>query len=236
VKRTTFAMMLMVAASVTPGCKCRNSEEAIPVDDSPVVRSTIAEKAPKGCGSYSYHYGKALQTLREAEEYKAGLRDYYVSELNDRRNEFLLAGISPKFRKDWFDSHRTQEKDLHCMTGIFDELAAAAKRTLPKYKPRGYTHHDSDEEALILEAVKAELPDVDDLQIGVKSPSWMIEKRSNGIPDSRYKYGMAWIKSASHDDGYCRIAYVNIVQDYAGGESYGDSMANYISMEPAGCK
>ena len=29
---------------------------------------------------------------------------------------------------------------------------------------------------------------------------------------------------------------LNIVQDYAGGESYGDSAANYISMEPAGCR
>jgi hypothetical protein len=30
--------------------------------------------------------------------------------------------------------------------------------------------------------------------------------------------------------------YVNIVQDYAGGSSYGDSTANFIKSEPAGCK
>jgi hypothetical protein len=29
---------------------------------------------------------------------------------------------------------------------------------------------------------------------------------------------------------------VNIVQDYAGGGSYGESAGNYISMEPCGCK
>ena len=46
---------------------------------------------------------------------------------------------------------------------------------------------------------------------------------------------MAWVKSATLDDGFCRIVYVNIVQDYAGGSSYADSTANYINMEPAGC-
>ena len=237
-KRPAAVMSLVVAVSVFQACKCRGGDdEAIVPDDTPVQRSAIDSKPPKGCGGfYSYHYGQALKTLREAEEYKPGLRDYYVRELSDNRNEYLLAGISPKFRSDWFSSHKIAEKDLHCMTGIFDEISAAAKRTLPKYHPRGYTHRDSAEQDLILDAVKAEVPDADDLQVGVKSPSWLIEKRSNGIPNSRYKYGMAWIKSKTHDDGYCRIFYVNIVQDYSGGESYGDSAANSISNEPAGCK
>lgn len=118
------------------------------MDNTPVQHSDISPKPPKGCGGgfYSVHYGDAYKTLREAEEYKPGLRDHYVRELSDRRNEYLLAGISANERKEWLTSHRIAEKDQPCLVPLFDEIGAAAKRTLPKYHPRGYTHHDSDEE------------------------------------------------------------------------------------------
>jgi hypothetical protein len=69
----------------------------------------------------------------------------------------------------------------------------------------------------------------------VFAPSWEIEKLNNGLPSSRYKSGMAWVKSPKLDAGYCRIAHVNIVQDYSGGGTYADSKANFINLEPAGC-
>ncbi len=232
------ATLVLAAVLVLSGCKKKGVDETIPVDDTPVQHADLPAKPPKGCGSgfWSVHYGDALKTLREAEEYKAGLRDYYVSELSDRRNEYLLAGISPEFRKDWLGSHKLAEKDFPCIVPVFDALGAAAKRTLGKYIPRGYTQHDSDEEKLLEAAIKAEVPDAEVLAVGVKSPGWQIEKLRNGTPSSRYKYGMVWIKSPTFDDGFCRIAYVNLVQDYAGGSSYADSVANSISMEPAGCK
>jgi hypothetical protein len=231
-----LACAWVVAAS---GCKKKlEVEEEIPVDNTPVEHSAISPKPPKGCGGgfYSVHYGDAYKTLREAEEYKPGLRDYYVRELSDRRNEYLLAGISANERKEWLSSHKIAEKDQQCMVPIFDELGAAAKRTLPKYRPRGYVHHESDEEDLITAAVKKEYRDAEVLAVGVKSPTWEIEKLGNGTPSSRYKYGMAWVKSAAFDDGYCRIMYVNLIQDYSGGGTYAETHANYISLEPAGCK
>lgn len=236
--RTTVATAVLAGALVlaTSGCKKGHQAEPQPVDDTPVKHSDISPKPPKGCsGWYSYHYGDAYKTLQEVEAFRPGKSDYYVRELSDRRNEYLLAGISPHFRKDWFASHKIAEKDHHCMSGIFDAIGAAAKLTLPNYQPRGYTHHESGEDDLIKNAIKDEVPDAEFIDVGVSSPSWKIEKHGNGVPSSRYKYGMAWVKSATFDDGFCRIAYVNIVQDYAGGSSYGDSVANSISMEPAGC-
>ena len=213
-------------------------EAPLPVDDTPVQHSAISPRPPKGCGGgfFSVHYGDAYKTLREAEDYKPGLRDYYVRELSDRRNEYLLAGISATRRADWLTSHRIAEKDQQCLVPLFDELGAAAKRTLPKYRPRGYIHHESGEDGLIRDAVKAELPDAEVLAVGVKSPGWDIEKHSNGLPSSRYKYGMAWVKSATFDDGYCRIAYVNLIQDYSGGGTWAESTATFLNFEPAGCK
>ena len=231
--RAVLAGAVLLAAA---GCKKGHQADPEPVDDTPVKHSDISPKPPKGCsGWYSYHYGDAYKTLQEVEDFRPGKRDYYVRELNDHRNEYLEASISPKERKEWFASHKIAEKDWHCMTPVFDAVAEAAKHTLPNFQPRGYTHHDSAEEQLIKDAVKAELADAEILDVGVSSPSWNIDKHSNGIPSARYKYGMAWVKSPSFDDGYCRIAYVNVVQDYAGGSSYGDSVGNYIRMEPAGC-
>ncbi len=247
-KIATLAALVLGLAAVLSGCKKSNAavgavtggvaaEEAAPADDTPVQHSTISPKAPKGCGSaYAVHYGQAYKTLREVEEYKPGLRDYYVRELNDNCNEYLLAGISERERKDWLKSHGTNEKYLHCMVPIFDEIGAAAKRTLPKYRPRNYTHQASGEESLIRNLIKDQLPDAKVLEAGVSTPSWMIEKLNNGIPRSRYKYGMAWVKSPKDDDGFCRIVYVNIIQDYSGGGTYGDSWARYAGIEPAGCK
>ena len=205
-------------------------------DDTPAEHADLPARPPAGCGSpfYSVHYGDALKTLREAERYKATERRYYVRELSDRRNEYLEAGISPKFRQAWFGSHRTAEKDQHCMAGVFDAIGNAAKHTLPKYRPRGYTHHDDD--GLIKDVVKQRIPDASILEVGVSSADWEIEKLRNGLPRVRYKYGMAWVKTASADDGYCRIVYVNVQQEYSGGGTFAGSRGNYIKTEPAGCK
>ena len=205
-------------------------------DDTPPEHAELPSRPPKGCGSpfYSVHYGDAMKTLREAENYKATARRYYVRELSDYRNEYLEAGISPKFRTDWFGDHRIAEKDRHCMTEVFDAIASAAKKTLPKYRPRGYTHHEDD--GIIKDVVKEKIPDAQILEVGVSSPIWEIEKLRNGIPRVRYKYGMAWVKTASADDGYCRIVFVNVQQDYSGGGTFGESHGNYIKTEPAGCK
>jgi len=209
-----------------------------PADNSPVVHSPIAARPPSDCGSgfWSVHYEDAYKTLREAEEFKVGERTFYVRELSDRRNEYLLASISPKFRQDWLSSHKTPDKETHCIVPLFDEINAAAKRTLKNYRPVGYKFHEAADEALIKDAVKEKIPDAEIYAVGVKQSSWDIDKLGNGIPQDRYKYGMAWVKSATFDDGYCRIVHVNIIQDYSGAGTYGDSKPRYINMVPAGCK
>lgn len=227
-----FALALLTLGS----CKKNAADEdPLPVDDSPVVHADVPPRPPKGCGSpfYSVHYGDAYKTLREAEEFKPGARDYYVRELSDRRNEYLNAGISTKERAEWFSDHKIPEKEQHCLLPLFEAIGEAAKRTLPNYHPHGYTHHGDDD--LIRASIKDELPGAEVLGVGVMSDTWNIEKHRNGVPSLRYKYGMAWVKSAAFDDGYCRIAYVNVLQDYSGGGSYGESRPNYIRAEPAGC-
>jgi hypothetical protein len=229
-------LFLSVILGVASACKKDSQNTPLPVDTSPVVHREFSQRPPKGCGSpfWGVHYGDALKTLREVEDFRPGARDFYVSQLSDRRNEHLLAGISPTERATWLSSHELAEKDHACIVPLFEALGVAAKATLPNYQPRGYVHHDDD--GLIADAVQQNLPGATILERGVSSPTWSIDKLGNGVPSARYKFGMAWVKSPTFDDGFCRIMYINIVQDYSGGGTYGDSRAAYIRMEPAGCR
>jgi hypothetical protein len=197
----------------------------------------VSSKPPAGCNNpvIGVHYDDAYKTLRQAEDYKPGSRNYYVQELSDRRNEYLLAGISPKFRAEWFSSHKFPEKDQHCFNPIFDAINAAAKKTLPDFKPRGWDKHEGNEDDIIRDIVKKKHPGTEIMQVGTRG-SWEIAKFNNGIPKNRWKYGMAWVKGAEFDDGYCRIVHVNILQDYSGGGSYADSKGVYINAIPSACK
>ena len=235
---------VFAAAMVLVGCKESKQETAQEAvqpsapDNSPAVHSEISAQPPSDCrgGFWDIHYGDAYKTLREAEDYKPGARLYYVRELNDHRNEYLLAGISPSFRKEWLTSHQTSEKDYHCIVPLFDEIGAAAKRTLPIFRPSSYKLHDSAEESLIKDVVKERVPEAKFIDTAVKQTGWDIEILSNGVPRHRYKYGIAWVKSPQFDDGYCRIVHVMIYQEYSGGGTFGDSKASYVDMIPAGCK
>lgn len=198
----------------------------------------IPAKPPPECGrnaAIAVHYESAYKTLKQADNYKPGTRGHYVDELSDKRNEYLLAGISPKFRASWFASHHLSAKDQGCFIPVFDALNAAAKRTLSGFTPHGYDQHEGNEDDLIRGVIKEKYPGAEVISVGTKG-TWSINKLGNGIPKNRWKYGMAWVKSAEFDDGYCRFVPVNIFQDYAGGGNFAESRAVYINAQPAGCK
>ncbi len=171
-------------------------------------------------------------TLEQAKSFTAG-RTWYVEDFNDRRNEYLQAAISPtqrmEFEKKW--GHL-----FPCLEDVLNEIAAAAQKTLPLYKPVGYKVHNAAEEKLLRSAVN-DLHQAKELGIGLLEANWQIQKNELDIPQYRYKHGMIYAKypTSSTDDGYCRIIYVNIIQDYAGGGTYGASYAQFVKSQPAGC-
>lgn len=173
-------------------------------------------------------------TLREAEEYKPGLRDYYVRDFNDRRNDYLMAAISHNFRKEWF-KEVDDPAASKCFTPVFDAIAAAAKKTLPTYHATStYVAAAPADRKLMLGVIEG-VARATIYKVALSPGTWEIGKDSYNFPVSRYKYGEVWLKWPDTDDGYCRIYYVNIVQDYAGGGRYGGSYARHVDDEPAGC-
>ena len=197
-------------------------------------RST--RETPDVCKS-SPAYGVWLEdmktTLREAEEYKPGLRDYYVQDFNDRRNKYLEAAISPSVRREWFGDMETEERK--CFIPVFDAIAAAAKKTLPTYHATStYVAAGAVDRKLMLGVIEG-VTKATIFKVALAPGTWEIGKDSYNFPVSRYKYGEIWLKWPNTDDGFCRIFYVNIVQDYAGGGRYGGSYARHVDDEPAGC-
>lgn len=176
--------------------------------------------------------GDAQKTLDQAKSFTPG-RDWYVGVLNDRQNEYLMAAISPsglKKLKEKLDRFYPYVKK------IVDEIALVAKKTLPLYKPIGYNVKNAAEEKLLHTAVN-DLAQAKVLQTGMMESDWIIQKNNYNVPTVRFKHGMihAQYPKTTTDDGYCRIIYVNILQDYTDKSTYGASYAVFVKSEPAGC-
>lgn len=151
---------------------------------------------------------------------------------------------SPEFREDWFlaaisPSRRqklaTKYGELYpCISGLLDEIQAAAKISLPKYTLYSYNFRNPAHERVIRSAI-SDLNQAKVFKIGFLESAWLIQKNSIGIPEKRYKHGAIWVKYPNWDHGYCNILWINVVQEYAGGGTWGASYGNFIRNEPAGC-
>lgn len=182
------------------------------------------------------HLTDIEKTRKEAEEFRPGLREYFVSTLSDRKNLYLEASLSPSAREDWLGRFRQNDPTFEqCVQPALDALAVAARKTLPSYTgPAGYTLGTPAEKNALLGAIN-DIAKAKVLKVGIKEANWLIEKNDLGIPNARFKHGVIWAQYPNSDDGFCRIFWVNLVQDYAGGGTYGASHGNFVGRSYAGC-
>ncbi|KXK03899.1 MAG: hypothetical protein UZ17_ACD001000996 [Acidobacteria bacterium OLB17] len=173
-------------------------------------------------------YKEELQELLGEVKSFNGDRGWYSSRY---REDWLLAAISPSTRKEIAPNYGDA---FPCITGLLDEIKAAAKLTLPKYTLYSYNVRNPAGERII----KSAIPDLNKGKVfktGFLESVWLIEKNSIGIPERRFKHGAIWVKFPGWDHGYCQILWVNLLQDYTGGGTWGASYPNFIRSEPAGC-
>jgi hypothetical protein len=224
------------AEPTTPsnGSATSTTSETVTTGSKQQEMSTGRSQSCAGDSFFDVHNENIQATIKEAEEYKPGMRDYYVSQYNDRQNIYLKAAISKKKRAEWEGDWKDADNTIRCINAELDKLAEVARRTLPTYRPTGYDVHNPAEEKILKSAI-TDISQATVLGSGLKSTNWKIDKDDYGLPSARFKYGMVWLKYPNLDDGFCRIVYVNIVQDYAGGGTYNDSEGRFITVEPAGC-
>jgi len=151
--------------------------------------------------------------------------------------DHLLFAVSPSAREKWLkDSKALDVKDCPNLVSAFDKLAAAAAVKFPLYtaNPKAYNFRNPPEEKMMKATLKNSAA-VKIYKIGLNQASWLISKNELGLPTSRYKHGMIWFRDPADDHPYCHFYYVNILQDYAGGGTYGASYAVFVEDGLAGC-
>jgi hypothetical protein len=178
---------------------------------------------------------EVIKTRGEVEEYSPTTKTVIVG---GGRFEWLMRAISPKERAEFFNKWGTlmSPKYKTFFTTELDAISKAASEKIPlnTLAKNVYVHRNPAEERMI----KAELSDIPGMtihRIGLNQTAWIIGKNDYGLPINRYKHGVVWGRDPSSDHPYCRFWYVNIIQDYAGGGTYGASYAKYVDTEIAGC-
>lgn len=184
-------------------------------------------------GWVDIHLGKIAERQNEVSSYTPE-RGWFTK---DFTYDHLLFAVSSSAREKWLkDSNALQFKDCPNLVSAFDKLAAAAAENFPLYtaNPKAYNFRNPTDEKMM----KATLDNAAALKIhkiGLNQATWLISKNNLGLPTSRYKHGLIWFRNPADDHPYCHFYYVNILQDYAGGGTYGASYALFVEDGLAGC-
>lgn len=152
--------------------------------------------------------------------------------------EWLWRAVSPKMRSQFIDQWKvvmnpsTQKK----FEDVLNQLSASAAVKLPTYIPgnNNFAFHNLAEEKMM----KGTLSDPSTIKIhkiGLFHGAWQISKNDYGLPEARYKQGYMWVRNTIDSHPYCRLFQINIIQDYAGGGTYGQSYARFIDDNLFGC-
>ena len=149
-------------------------------------------------------------------------------------------GFCGRFRcgrvKNWVKDRWTKPNAQKKVAAALDALAASAAKKLPTYKEDldNYKFHNAAEEKM-MKGVLKRIADYKIFSSGLLGVIWAIGKNNLGIPTARFKNGAIYLKDTKDDHLYCYLFYVNIIQDYAGGGTYGASYAMYVGNELVGC-
>jgi hypothetical protein len=176
-----------------------------------------------------------VKAEKEVDEYNSNDKLYLVGGTSA---DWMRRAVSAKERAEWTEKWKT------LMTPAtrkkFDDalaaLNAAAAKQLPAYlpNPKAFNFHNPAEEKM-MKGVLENPARYKIFKSGLNQANWLIDKNDYGLPTARYKHGMIYLRDTQSDHSYCYMTYVNVIQDYAGGGTYGASYARFIKDEMVGC-
>jgi hypothetical protein len=171
-------------------------------------------------------------------EYKQSLTSWIpANQVFPRPNssdDYIALALSKSERSKWLQDKKV-EPDAK-LDAALDEVKNLLHKRLPEYtiNPRSFTNRNAAEEKLMLTQM-SDIPGIKVFKIGFNQANWLIDKNELGIPKARYKHGLIYGRNPSSEDPFCRVWYVNVVQEYAGGGTYGATEARYIEREFIAC-
>ncbi len=184
----------------------------------------------------NFHIEEIQKRQKQADEYDPADDAYFVSSSN---YDYLLFAVSPRAREKWmkdFGVLDIRDTPNNRLDAALDALAASAAKKMPIYKPvpANFAFRNPAEEKMMKGTLK-NLATLKALKIGLAQSNWLISKNDFGLPTARYKQGYIWVRDTADDHPYCRLYQINIIQDYAGGGTYGASYATFIDNTLFGC-
>ena len=172
----------------------------------------------------------AKKQLEDVESFMPG-RGWFVRSMNYSP---IYYAVSPKARQERY--HDNPMIKCQNLLAAYDKLGAAAAKKLPQFIPdKAEYPATTPANANLIKGKITGLADHKIFYIGVKEANWLIDKNDYGLPTARFKHGLVWVRYMPDDHPYCHIYYINLVQDYAGGGTYGATYGNYVGETLAGC-
>jgi hypothetical protein len=203
--------------------------------ETPATGTTASNGAAQGEPDFriTFFIKEIAKAKEEVESYTPADKMYLVSA--GASSEWLLRAVSPRARQE-FLTKWSETKGVNTLVPPLDNLNVSAAKMLPTYKPNpaGLAVHNPVEERM-MKATLENLSSLTILKIGLYERAWLIDKNDLGIPTARYKHGHIWARDKNDDHQFCHVYSVNIIQDYAGGGTYGESYARLIEDTLFGC-
>lgn len=179
----------------------------------------------------------AQKVQKDIDEFDPQKKVWLVSPNNF---DILMRAVSQKTRTKWLKDANALDKvrktPNNRLDAAFDALADAASKKIPTYKSKlnEFKFRNPTEEKL-MKSILEHIADYKVFSGGLAQTSWLIAKDNYGLPIRRFKSGALYLKDVTADHPYCYLTYINIMQDYSGGGTYGDGYAEFIKDELVGC-
>lgn len=182
---------------------------------------------------FVFELEEIAKAKKQVDEYTAEDKLYLVDAVGA---EWLSRAVSMQTREEWAKDRLKKPFEKRKFAAALDALAASAAKKLPTYKGEfeNYKFHNAADEKMI-KGVLTRIADYKIFSTGLDGNSWAIDKNDFGIPTARYKSGAIYLRDTTDDHPYCHLYHVNIIQDYAGGGTYGASNTLFVKDKLVGC-
>ena len=149
-------------------------------------------------------------------------------------DDYIGLALSKKERVTWLQGKKVAPDAR--LDAVLDEVKSLLAKRLPEYtiNPKSFNNRNGAEERMMM-AEMSDVPGIKVFKIGFNQANWMIDKNELGIPKARYKHGLIYGRNPASEDPFCRVWYVNVVQEYSGGGTYGETEARFIDREFIAC-
>lgn len=239
---TLFLTIVSVSAGAQITINLPNIKKIKPVVTTDTTNTTVNTNTnttntntTTGNGSTNwwidYQIGEIAKYKKELDEWNPSTQYFPKPKSND---DYITLAFSKKERSSWLQDKKVSPDAK--LDAALDGLKVSLNNRLPEYtiNPKSFMNRNAVEEKMML-AEMSDVPGMKVFKIGFNQANWIIEKNDLGIPKARYKHGLIYGRNPASEDPFCRVWYINVVQEYAGGGTYGATEARYIEKEYIAC-